>query len=133
MSINMTITGNTTRDAELRFTAKGEPVASFTVAVNERVRNEDGTWGDGDPVFYKVSAWGAIATGVASKVGKGTRVIVTGTFKPSTYETKEGQERMSLEIRATEVGISTGFEKVEQANAKPASDVWADDAEAAPF
>lgn len=133
MSIHMTITGNATRDAELRFTAKGEPVASFTVAVNERVRNEDGSWGDGDPTFYKVSAWGAIAAGVASNVSKGTRVIVTGTFKPSTYETKEGQERMSLDLRATEVGISTGFEKPAQANTKPSGDVWADNAEAPPF
>lgn len=133
MSINVTIVGNATRDSELRFTAKGEPVASFTVAVNERIRNDDGTWGDGDPVFYKVSAWGSIATPVVEKIMKGTRVIVTGTLKPRSYETKEGQERMSLDVRAREVAISTGFEKPGQSAPAPSNDAWADNAEATPF
>jgi single-strand DNA-binding protein len=111
MTVQVTITGNATADAEMRFTPRGASVASFTVAVNERVKNEDGTWGDGDPTFYRVSAWDSIAENVAAEVKKGSRVLVTGTLKPRTYDGKDGNERVSLDVRADEVGISTGFRK----------------------
>lgn len=107
----VTIMGNATGDAEMRFTPRGASVASFRVAVNERVKNEDGSWGDGDATFYSVSAWDSIADGVAEQVKKGTRVIVVGKLKSRMYETKEGGERMSIDIRAEEVAVSTGFQK----------------------
>lgn len=133
MTVHVTITGNATKDADLRFTPKGDPVASFTVAVNERVRLEDGSWGDGEPTYYAVSAWNAIALGVADKVTKGSRVIVTGTLKPRVYETKEGQTRTSLDVRAVEVGLATGFQKAEATKSEPTADEWADGNDAPPF
>ena len=107
----VTIIGNATNDAELRFTPRGASVASFRVAVNERVKNDDGTWGDGDATFYSVSAWDSIAESVSEQVKKGTRVIVQGKLKARTYEGKDGSEKLSLDVRAEEVGISTGFKK----------------------
>ena len=108
---NVTIIGNAVADSEVRTTPKGATVASFRVAVNERVKNDDGTWGDGDPTYYNVSAWDPIADGVAQQVNKGTRVIVHGKLKARTYETKDGVKGMSLDVRADEVGISTGLKK----------------------
>lgn len=107
----VTIMGNATTDAEMRFTPRGASVSSFRVAVNERVKNDDGSWGDGDATFYSVSAWDSIADGVAEQIKKGTRVIVVGKLKSRTYEAKDGSERMSIDIRAEEVAISTGFQK----------------------
>ncbi len=107
----ITVIGNATSDAELRYTPRGAAVASFRVAVNERIKNEDGTWGDGDATFYSVSAWDSIAESVAEQVKKGSRVIVQGKLKTRTYEGKDGSEKLSLDVRADEVGISTGFKK----------------------
>jgi single-strand DNA-binding protein len=107
----VTIIGNATSDAEMRFTPRGASVASFRVAVNERIKNDDGTWGDGDATFYSVSAWDSIAENVAEQVKKGTRVVVVGKLKAREYEGKDGSTRTSIDVRAEEVGISTGFKK----------------------
>lgn len=112
MSINVTIVGNATGDAELRFTAQGKPVASFTIAVNERVKNEDGSWGDGDATFYKVTAWDSLAEPTAEAVRKGAKAIVTGKLKSRTYEDREGLTRMSLDVTADEVGLALKRQKV---------------------
>jgi single-strand DNA-binding protein len=124
MTTQVTISGNATGDAEMRFTPRGASVASFTVAVNERVKNDDGTWGDGDATFYRVSAWDHIAEGVSDQVRKGTRVIVTGKLKPRLYEGKDGGEKMSLDIRADEVGVATGFRKTNITTATTGDDPY---------
>lgn len=108
---HVVIIGNATSDAELRTTPRGTEVASFRVAVNDRIKNDDGTWVDGEPTFYSVSAWDPIASGVSEQVRKGTRVIVTGKLKSRTYETKDGIKGQSLDVRADEVGVSTGLKK----------------------
>ena len=106
---HVTIIGNTVAEPEERTTPKGAKVTSFRVAVNERVRQDDGTRVDGEATYYNVSAWDPIAEGVAEKVSKGTRVIVHGKLKSRSYEGKDGQKGLSLDVRADEVGISTGL------------------------
>jgi len=125
MSAQVTLAGNAVADAELRFTPKGSAVASFRVAVNERIKNADGTWGDGDTTFFTVSAWESMAERVAEQVKKGTRVIVTGKLKAREYEAKDGTVRTSIDVRAEEVGTSTGYRKgQEQATQPSPSDSW---------
>lgn len=113
MSINATIIGNATADAELRFTPQGKAVASFTVAVNERVKNDDGSWGDGDATFIRVSVWERLAEPVAEAVKKGTGVILTGKLKSRTYEDREGVTRMSIDLTADNVGITVKPQRVD--------------------
>ena len=112
MSINVTIVGNATADAELRFTPQGKPVASFTVAVNERVKNDDGTWGDGEATFYKVSAWDSLAEPTAEAIRKGAKAMVTGKLKSRTYEDREGNTRTSLDVTADEVGVAVKRQRI---------------------
>lgn len=109
MTVQVTLIGNATSDCEIAYTPRGDARATFTLAVNERVKNEDGTWVDGDATFYRVTAWRQQAENVNTQVGKGTRVIVVGKLKPRTYETKAGEQRMSLEVTADEVGVSLRF------------------------
>ena len=106
MSTQITIVGNTTSAAELRFIPSGKGVASFTVAVTERKFDKNANeWRDGDTTFYPCSAWGPMAENVAeSLTDKGMRVIVQGRLKSRTYETKEGDKRTVFEIEAEEVG-----------------------------
>ncbi len=55
------IVGNLTDDPELRFTTNGTPVANFRLAVNQRIREADGSWRDGEASFFKVNAWRELA------------------------------------------------------------------------
>jgi single-strand DNA-binding protein len=103
--ITVTVVGNLTNDPELRFTANGAAVASFTVASNsrylDRTTNE---WKDSDPVFMRCSVWRQYAEHVAESLTKGTRVIVTGRLKQRSYETREGEKRNVMELEVEDVG-----------------------------
>src|SRR6266516_4680442 len=57
-SDNFTVqVGNLTDDPELRFTQNGTPVTNFRLAVNQRIKDADGTWRDGETNFFRVNAW----------------------------------------------------------------------------
>lgn len=132
---NVTLVGNTTSEPSLNFTGKGDAAATFTVAVNERIKEND-QWVDGEPTFYRVTAWRKLGEQVAEHIGKGDRVIITGKLRAKNYTTKEGETRLSLEVNADEVGKSIRFEKLNQSpSAKSVADPWAssDALESAPF
>jgi hypothetical protein len=79
----ITVVGNTTADAELRFTPSGSAVANFTVASTPRMMDrQSGEWKDGEPLFLRCNAWRDLAEHVAETVTKGMRVIVVGRLKP---------------------------------------------------
>lgn len=103
----ITIVGNLTRDPELRFTAAGAAVASFTVASTPRTFDKQaGEWRDGDPLFLNCSVWRQAAENVCESLQKGMRVIVQGRLKQRTYGTREGEKRTVFEIDVEEVGPS---------------------------
>ncbi|PXA77909.1 single-stranded DNA-binding protein [Auritidibacter sp. NML100628] len=106
----VTVTGHTTGDAELRFTKSGDSVANFTVAHNTRTFDKNTQqWVDGDATFYRVTVFGKPAEPVAESVRKGDRVTVTGALGYREYQTKQGEYRSSLGIRASDVGLSLWF------------------------
>lgn len=106
--MSITITGNLTADVELKFTPKGDAVASFTVAVSKRVKDGD-KWVDGPSSFYRCSIWRQYAENIAESLTKGTRVIVTGEMRQRDYETKEGEKRSVWELQADEVGVALRY------------------------
>jgi single-strand DNA-binding protein len=106
--VTVTVIGNATGDAELRFTQSGAAVANFTVATNPRKKQGD-QWVDGEPTFYRVNVWRQHAENVAESVFKGDRVIVVGTLQNRKYQTAEGDTRYSLEVTADAVGLDTKF------------------------
>jgi single-strand DNA-binding protein len=128
---SLTITGSLTADPELRFTPAGIAVANFTVASNPR-RFDKVTNGyvDGESIFLRCTAWRTTAENVAESLTRGARVIVTGTLKSNSYETREGDKRTSLELNVTEVGASllwgtvkvTKAERINAPASKPADD-----------
>ena len=91
------ITGNLTRDPELRVTVDGTPVCSFTVAENRKVNGKELT------TFFKVSAWRGLADLCNRYLAKGKKVLVTGPVTMSTYFDSKGVPRSSLDVRADEV------------------------------
>lgn len=111
--VKVTLVGNIASDIDLKFTQKGDAVASFSLAVNERVKQGD-TWTDGEPTFYRVSVWRNMGEQTAELLSKGDRVIVYGSFKPREYETKAGGKAVSLDVTADEIGQSIRFAKTTQ-------------------
>ena len=106
----LTIVGNTTAPAELRFTPSGAAVASFTVASTPRTfdknRNE---WVDGETLFMRCSVWREQAENVAESLAdKGMRVVVVGRLKQRSYE-KDGEKRTVIELEADEVSPSLRY------------------------
>jgi single-strand DNA-binding protein len=98
--------GNLTDDPELRYTQNGTPVANFNLAVNQRVKADDGTWRDGETSFFRVNVWRDQAEHVAESLAKGHRAVVLGRLRTRTWETSEGEKRTSTEIDADEVAPS---------------------------
>lgn len=90
------ITGNLTRDPELKLTTKGNTILSFSVAVNERQRNASGEWED-YPNYVDCVMFGNRAETVSRFLAKGSKVVVEGRLHQSRWE-KDGQRRSKLEV-----------------------------------
>ena len=106
MSINIcAISGNLTRDAEVKHLASGNPVVNFTVAVNEnrRITRDDGTVDyENYANFINLSWFGKYAEKVAESMKKGTLVSVQGRLHMDRWE-KDGETRTQIKIIADSV------------------------------
>lgn len=91
------LVGRLTRDPEVRFTAKGQPVCRFDLAVNRRYKDVTGEWKD-DTSFIPIVVWREAAQRCGEKLKKGSPVYVEGRLKSRNWETKEGQKRTTLEV-----------------------------------
>ncbi len=98
MSINrVVISGNLTRDPELRSTAGGMAVLSLGIAVNDRRRNQQtGEWED-YPNFVDCTMFGSRAESLSRYLSKGTKVAIEGKLRYSQWE-RDGQKRSKLEV-----------------------------------
>lgn len=107
MSINrVIISGNLTRDPELRATASGMPVLGFGVAVNDRRRNQQtGEWED-YPNFIDCTMFGARAQSVSRFLSKGSKVAIEGKLRWSQWE-RDGQKRSKIEVIVDEIEFMT--------------------------
>lgn len=91
------LTGNLTRDPELRSTAVGTAVLSFGMAVNDRRKNQQtGEWED-SPNFVDCTMFGKRAESLSRYLSKGTKVSVEGKLRWSQWE-RDGQRRSKLDV-----------------------------------
>ena len=106
MSINrVNITGNLTRDPELRSTAGGMAVLGFGVAVNDRRKNQQtGQWED-YPNFVDCTMFGNRAEALSRILRKGMKVAIEGKLRYSSWEDKNGGRRSKLEVIPDEVEL----------------------------
>lgn len=124
MSINrVNISGNLTRDAELRATQTGMSVLGFGVAVNDRRKNQQtGEWED-YANFVDCTMFGERAAKIAQYLVKGTKVAIDGKLHYSSWE-RDGQKRSKLEViiddieflsRSQEPQVRQGYYEAPQA------------------
>lgn len=117
MSINQVlISGNLTRDAGLRQTQSGLSILGFTVAVNERRKNQQsGEWED-KPNYVDCKMFGSRAEKLQQYLTKGLKVAIAGRLSYSSWETN-GQKHSKLEVLVDNIEFMTSRNK----NAQPAT------------
>lgn len=104
---SVTVTGNLTRDPELRDTRGGSTVCSMRIAVNGRTKDGDGMWVD-KPNYFDVVAFGKQGENCAQYLSKGRPVAILGRLDWSEWETPEGQKRSAVKIVAQDVQFLGG-------------------------
>ena len=112
MSINrVNISGNLTRDPELRYTPHGTPHLDFGVAVNDRRKNvQTGEWED-RPNFIDCVVWGKRGEALSRYLLKGSKVAVEGHLRWESWE-KDGQRRSKVSVVADEIELMSRREGV---------------------
>ena len=125
---SVVVTGNLTRDPELRNTPNGTPVCKLRIAVNTRRKGQDGNWED-RPNYFDVTVWGAQGENCATYLTKGRPVAVDGRLEWREWEAQDGSgKRQSVEIIADSVQFlgSRDGQAPGNGGAPPQSDVPAD-------
>lgn len=111
MAINRAIiSGNLTKDADLRSTQSGMSVLRFSVAVNERVKQGE-QWVD-RPNFIDCTVFGTRAEKIAQYLVKGTKVAVEGKLRWSQWESN-GEKRSKIEVIVDEIEFMSAAKKAE--------------------
>jgi single-strand DNA-binding protein len=95
------LTGNLTRDPELRSTPGGTPVCKLRIAVNTRRKDQSGEWVD-KPNYFDVTVWGAQGENCSNYLSKGRPVAIDGRLEWREWES-EGGKRQAVEIIADTV------------------------------
>ncbi len=97
------LTGNLTRDPELRSTAGGTSVCSLRIATNTRRKDQStGEWVD-KPNYFDVTVWGAQGENCARFLSKGRPVAIDGRLEWREWQGNDGVKRESVEIVAESV------------------------------
>jgi single-strand DNA-binding protein len=107
-SVNKVIlVGNLGRDAELRYTPGGAPVATLNMATTE-VWNDKGGQRQERTEWHRVVLWGKTAESLSEYLTKGKQIYVEGRLQTRKWEDKDGKERYTTEVRGDRVVLLSG-------------------------
>ena len=125
------MTGNLTRDPELRSTNSGTPVCGLRIACNTRRKDGSGNWVD-KPNYFDVTVWGAQGENCSRFLTKGRPVAVDGRLEWREWESEHGK-RQAVDIVADTVQFLGGRDEGGNGNGFQArSDVPVDQQDFAP-
>ncbi len=110
--------GNLGRDPEMRYTADGTPVTSFSIATNEKWTGRDGEQQE-RTTWWRISAWRRLAETCNQYLSKGSQVLVEGrmntdpeTGGPRVFTRNDGTSGASYEVTASTVRFLSGRAEV---------------------
>ena len=107
-SVNKAIlVGNLGRDAEMRFTSGGTPVATVSLATTERYNDREGNKKE-DTQWHRIVIWGKTAESLHEYLTKGKQIYVEGRIQTREWTDKEGKPAKTTEIRADRVVLLGG-------------------------
>lgn len=119
-SVNKVILlGNLGKDPEVRYTAGGAAVASFSLATSERFKGKDGQWED-RVEWHNVTLWGRLAEVAGEYLAKGKTAYIEGRLQTRKWTDKEGKDRYTTEIVGEKMQMIGG--KGEGQKSKPQQD-----------
>jgi single-strand DNA-binding protein len=103
---HVVLVGRLTRDAELKYTAGGQAVCKFSLAINRRRKNGD-QW-ENEANYFDVVLWGKTGEAVINYLTKGKTVGVDGELRQDRWQQQDGQNRSKVEIVANNVQLLSG-------------------------
>lgn len=106
------LVGNVGKDPELRYTASGVPVVTFSLATSEMWKDKDGTQRERTD-WHNIVAWNKLAEIIQEIVKKGSRLLVEGKIQTRSYE-KNGEKRSVMEIVADNVLLLDGRKNIDE-------------------
>lgn len=131
---SITISGNLTRDPEVKFLPSGTSVTSLRIAASDRKRDENGNWTDGEPCYLDVTVWRQTGENVAESLRQGHGVLITGRLRMRSYTNKGGAEVTVYEVEADDIApslkratASVSKRSGSAPSSAPVTDPWADD------
>ena len=89
--------GNLGKDPEVRFTASGAAVASFSIATSDRIKNKSGEWEDRTE-WHNIVLWNKLAEVAKEYLTKGKTVYIEGRLQTRKWQDRDGKDRWSTEI-----------------------------------
>lgn len=129
MSINrVNISGNLTRDPEVRTSASGSAIMHFGVAVNDRAKNQrTGEWED-RPNFIDCTMFGTRAESVSRFLHKGAKVAIEGKLRWSQWDDrKTGEKRSKVEVIVDEIELMQQRQQQETREQAPTDSIYDED------
>lgn len=115
---NVTLVGRLTKDPDLRYTANGTGVATFTLAINRNFTNQAG---EREADFVQCVIWRKPAETLANYARKGTLLGVTGRIQTRSYDNQQGQRVYVTEVLADSFQLLESKATSEQRQSKQAS------------
>jgi len=107
-SVNKVIlVGNLGRDAEMRFTSGGTPVATVSMATTERFTDREGQKKE-DTQWHRIVIWGKTAESLHEYLTKGKQIYVEGKLQTREWQDKEGKTNKTTEVRADKIVLLGG-------------------------
>jgi single-strand DNA-binding protein len=108
-SVNKAIlVGNLGRDAEMRFTAGGTPVATVSLATTEKWKDKGSGAPKEETTWHRIVIWGTQAQSLHEYLTKGKQIYVEGRIQTRKWTDKEGKEVTTTEIRADRIVLLGG-------------------------
>ena len=93
----VTLRARTTREAELRYTPSGKPLAELNLAENHRRKNQSGVWEDAGTTWWRGKAFGRTAEAIAEAVqSKGVSLLLSGRSETEEWEKRDGSKGTTL-------------------------------------
>jgi single-strand DNA-binding protein len=122
----VTISGNLTRNPELRTLPSGQAVCNIRIAHNDRRKDAAGDWIDA-PAYYDVTIWSGLGEWLSKNLTKGQKVVIAGRLKWREYEV-DGTKRQAVDITADSVvPVTRASATSSEPDAVPAATVAEDD------
>lgn len=124
-----TAIGGLVAQPDVKFSSGGKSFTVGRIACNDRKRDAQGNWVDGDATFLDFIIFGDMGERFAESVGKGDQVVLVGSLQQREYETSEGEKRTTYGLRVDEAAVSVRFrvarpDQKQQEKAPAAGSSW---------